>query len=227
VRGEARTRRRGAAVGVMARAPSSGGKTRLAAHLSAPRLAALRTALLADTLRLVAALPDLVPVVFFTPSDGWPEIAALAERSLAAVPQAEGDLGERLGAACRHLLADREHAILIGTDMPMLTADHIADALTTLRTDGGVVLGPADDGGYYLIGMSAEYPGVFDGIAWGGNRVLSDTLGAADRLGVQARLIRGGYDVDTIDDLRRLERDLADAPPNMAPHVREWFSEGR
>jgi rSAM/selenodomain-associated transferase 1 len=209
----------------MARAPSSAGKTRLVPHLSAPRLAALRAALLADTLHTVAALPDIAPVVFFTPPDAEPEIAALAERPLAAVPQAEGDLGERMRSAFDHLLADRERAVLVGADMPFLTADHIADALAALRTSGGVVLGPADDGGYYLIGMSEVHAGLFERIAWGADRVLSDTLRAADRLGIEARLIRNGYDVDTIEDLRRLERDLSGAPPGIAPHVRGWFSE--
>ena len=216
-----------AAIAVLARVPSSGGKTRLAPHLPAHRLAALRTALLADTLQTVAGLEEVVPTVCFTPDGAAEDIAALTDSSFAAMPQRGGDLGERMCTAFHHLLVERGHdaVVLVGTDMPFLTADHITDALATLRTSGGVVLGPADDGGYYLIGMTSVHAALFDGIEWGGPSVLTDTLRAADRLGIEARLIRSGYDIDTIEDLRRLERELAGAPPEVARHVRDWFSE--
>jgi glycosyltransferase A (GT-A) superfamily protein (DUF2064 family) len=87
-----------------------------------------------------------------------------------------------------------------------------------------VVLGPADDGGYYLIGMTEVRGGLFEGMAWGAPSVLADTRRAAERLGVEVGLIRGGYDIDTIEDLHRLERDLPDVPLERAAHVRAWFS---
>ena len=82
-------------------------------------------------------------------------------------------------------------------------------------------------GGYYLIGMTVVHPGLFEKIAWGASRVLADTTRAADRLGIKVHRLRAGYSVDTIEDLRRLERDLAGAPPELAPHVRRWISEGQ
>jgi glycosyltransferase A (GT-A) superfamily protein (DUF2064 family) len=88
------------------------------------------------------------------------------------------------------------------------------------------VLGPADDGGYYLIGMREAHAGLFEGIAWGTASVLTDTLRAAERIGIEVRLVRSAYDVDTIDDLYRLERDLATAAPDVCPAARRWFSEG-
>lgn len=88
------------------------------------------------------------------------------------------------------------------------------------------MLGPADDGGYYLIGMTQPHPGLFEGIAWGTESVLTDTLRAADRIGVDARLVRSAYDVDTIDDLLRVERDLAWLPSVVCPRLRRWLSEG-
>lgn len=213
------------AVGVMARAPSAAGKTRLAPHLSAGRLRALQSALLADTLRAVKDLPDLY--IFFTPDEAEQEFVSLGGAAMARVAQGVGDLGARMLAALRHLLEAREYdaALLVGSDIALLSADRLSEAAETLQAAGGIVLGPADDGGYYLIGMTQVHAGLFEEIAWGTESVLTDTLRAAERLGVSARLVRSAYDVDTIEDVRRLERDLGLAPAGECPHLRRWFSE--
>jgi uncharacterized protein len=213
------------AIGVMARAPSAAGKTRLAPHLSEARRAALRVALLADTLVMIGRLSDIDAFVFFTPDEAEPEIAALMDRPLPCVRQGDGDLGQRMVSAIGHLI-DRcgyDMAMLVGADIPLLGSEHVAEARETLQASGGLVLGPADDGGYYLIGMTKVHAGLFAPIEWGGDRVLTDTLSAAGRLGIEARLIRGAYDIDTLEDLRRLDRDLAGAAPDVAPHVRRWL----
>ena len=227
--GVRRRYRRGVALGVMARAPSSPGKTRLASDIPESRLSGLREALLRDTLAAAAAAADAEVFVFFTPAGGEPEIATLIDRPLPMVPQAGGDLGERMAAALGHLLQSGEYvgAMLVGSDIPLLSAEHISEAADLLRKHDGVVVGPSDDGGYYLIGMTALHPGLFEGIAWGTDDVLDETLRAADRLAVELRMIRGDYDVDTIDDLRRLERDLAQLPTEVAPHVRAWLADTR
>ena len=214
----------------MARAPSAAGKTRLAPHLSAARLATLRAALFADTLDVVARatrLTDIDVVIFFTPADGEPEIAAL-NNAFPRVCQEAGDLGQRMRAAFEHLIGQRRYgaALLVGSDIPFLSAAGIAEARRTLQAEGGVVLGPADDGGYYLIGMANVHAALFDQIEWSTDTVLTDTVRSAGRLGIEVRLIGSAYDIDTIDDLRRLERDLASASPETAAHVRAWFSEG-
>lgn len=181
--------------------------------------------MLADTLRALDSLADVT--IFFTPDDAEQEIAALSTATTRRVPQGGGDLGARMLGALRHLLEARScgAALLVGSDIPLLGADHLLEAAETLRAKGGVVLGPADDGGYYLIGMTQARAELFEGIAWGTESVLTDTLRAADRIGVEARLARSAYDVDTIDDLRRLERDLAAAPAGVCPGVRRWLSE--
>jgi uncharacterized protein len=214
------------AVGVMARAPSSAGKTRLAPHLSPSRLIALRAAMLSDTLRVLESLPDVT--IFFTPDEADAEIASLCATTMPRVPQGGGDLGARMLAALQHLLETRQHdaGLLVGSDIPLLSADHLTDATQTLQARGGVVIGPADDGGYYLIGMMQAHAGLFEPIAWGTESVLTDTLRAAERIGVEARLVRSAYDVDTIDDLRRLDRDLASAPAGVCAEVRRWFRMG-
>jgi len=224
------------AVGVMARAPSSGGKTRLAPHLTASRLTALSAALLADTLHALEHVPDVT--IFFTPDDMEADIASVCAGAISRVPQGGGDLGARMLRALQFLLGCQtprgqtprgltpvtpDAAILVGSDIPLLSADHLSEAIETLQASGGVVLGPADDGGYYLIGMTRVHAGLFEGIAWGTESVLTDTLRAAERCGVEARLVRSTYDVDTIDDLRRLERDLALTPADRCPALRRWF----
>jgi len=219
------------AIGVMARAPSAAGKTRLAPHLSAPRLVALRAALLADTLDVVARaarLIDIDVVIFFAPADGEAEIAALSSDAFPRVCQSGGDLGQRMRSALEHLIGQRGYdaALLVGADIPFLSAARIAEARETLQANGGVVLGPADDGGYYLIGMMHVHAALFGQIKWSTGTVLTETMRSADRLGIEARLIGSAYDIDTIDDLGRLERDLASVSPETAPHVRAWFSEG-
>jgi uncharacterized protein len=215
------------AVGVMARAPSSSGKTRLALHLSPEPLAALRAALLADTLRAVQRLPDVF--IFFTPREAEHEIASLARPAIRRVAQSGGDLGDRMLRALRHLLEAEAYdaALLIGSDIPLLGVEPLLDAIEMLQANGGVVLGPADDGGYYLIGMRQAHAALFEGIAWGSESVLTDTLRVAGRAGVEARLVRGAYDVDRPEDLRRLERDLLSAPPDACPNVRRWLRENQ
>src|SRR5260221_11121399 len=118
------------AVGVMARAPSAAGKTRLAPHLPAPRLQALRAALLADTLLVVAAAPGVDRFIVFTPAAAEREIAALACDAFQLVPQRGTDLGERMQSAFDDLIAGRGYgsAILVGSDIPSLSPAHIPRA---------------------------------------------------------------------------------------------------
>jgi len=126
-------------------------------------------------------------------------------------------------------LIDRGHqsAILIGSDIPVLTAAHIAAARDRLRGPRDVVLGPADDGGYYLVGLRTVESRLFDAIEWGTATVLFDTIRSAVRIGLTPRIAERTYDLDTIEDLRRLERDLTTAPLDLAPHTRAWLHAGQ
>ncbi len=188
---------------------------------------ALRAALLADTLDVVGRAVDRLgfdATIFVTPDDSAAEILALTDRSWPAAAQHKGDLGERMRAALARLVDNGAHsAILVGTDIPLLTVAHLAAARDRLEAAGGVVLGPAEDGGYFLVGMQQVHAALFDGVEWGTSSVLTDTLRLAERAGIEARLIEGCYDIDTMDDLRRLERDLASAAADVAPHMRAWF----
>ena len=197
------------AIGLMARAPSSPGKTRLAPHIDEARLRALREAFFADALLVVEAVPHVDPFVFVTPADAAAEIGDRTRPSTIVLPQDGEDLGARMRHALHVLLVGREYdgAMLVGTDVPLLTVEHLQEALTLLRTRGGVVLGPADDGGYYLIGLRTPTPAVFTGVAWGTSRVLAETLARAS--GLRTRLLEPCFDIDTPADLARLADLLA------------------
>ena len=112
-----------------------------------------------------------------------------------------GDLGIRMCAAFEHaFLAGVERAILVGTDLPGLNDKLLELALEALR-DNDVVLGPACDGGYYLIGLKRLYPSLFQGVQWGTQEVLTKTLRIAHRKGLSVKLLESMVDVDRPEDL--------------------------
>lgn len=207
----------------MTRAPSSGGKSRLGAHLSPERLASLRTALVADAISIASASGFHVRV-FVTPSGCVDELRAMAP-GIECRPQRGEDLGARMANAIAEVLRDGfDAAIVIGTDVPMLTPRDITHA-AELIDDGVIVLGPATDGGYYLLGTVRETPALFDGIAWGTGHACRDTILRAEAEGFDIALLRKLSDLDTPDDLERIRVELEGAPPDVAPSLRRWCDE--
>jgi rSAM/selenodomain-associated transferase 1 len=164
--------------------------------------------------------------VFVTPDVGADEMREIPPRELPVVGQGLGDLGARMRRAIEHLIVNRkgEIAILIGSDVPLLTAAHVDEAGAALRRGTDLVLGPADDGGYYLCGMTRVIDDMFDGIDWGTDRVLSQTIAAANRAGIRVQTIANLYDIDTIEDLRRAEFDLRERAPSMCRALRRFFA---
>jgi glycosyltransferase A (GT-A) superfamily protein (DUF2064 family) len=99
--------------------------------------------------------------------------------------------------------------VIIGADTPTLPAQQVLDAFSALEGGANVVVSPAADGGYVLIGLDRPRPELFRAIAWGGARVAATTLARASALGLDVAELAGWYDVDELDDLRRLGRELA------------------
>ncbi|MBM3877269.1 MAG: glycosyltransferase [Verrucomicrobia bacterium] len=142
----------------------------------------------------------------FTPDDALAEIQPWLREGWRARPQGGGDLGERLKRACAEHFADGcEHLILIGSDCPDVTVDDIERARASLK-HSDVVLGPATDGGYWLIGLNAPHLELFDEIPWSTDKVLARTLARAERLQQRVALLRELRDVDTVEDWQRLHR---------------------
>lgn len=209
-----------------ARVPRRGDvKTRMLPHLDPDEALALHVALVEDSLGLLrdaAAGADAVPYVAFSEpwepaADGPDHRLSRAIGDIALLPQRGGDLGDRLRHTCDDLL-DRDHAgvVVIGSDSPTLPPERLVHARAALRQEAEVVVGPTDDGGYYLIGVARRLPGLFDGIAWGTGTVYADTVAAARRIGVRADILPFWYDIDRPDDLARLYRETHRKPGQAA-----------
>jgi len=176
-------------------------KTRLIPLLGAEAAARLYSDLLEDTLRKSVA-GGLCPVeLWCAPSDRHAFFRRCAERyPLRLYRQGEGDIGRRMSVAIRTALQGATHAVLIGADCPALSAADIDTAIAQLAGGTDIVLGPAMDGGYYLIGMSHHHPQLFDAIAWGTPRVLEATLERCRDNGLAWFCLPEYIDVDTPED---------------------------
>jgi rSAM/selenodomain-associated transferase 1 len=184
------------------RAPRRGTvKTRLARTLGDDdALAAYRT-LLSTTCE---ALRELKPVELrFTPDDAAPEMNEWLQADWTTAPQGSGNLGERLASATQdHFHNGASSVVIIGSDCPEITAADLRAAHQALAT-ADVVLGPASDGGYWLIGLRRPTVGIFDNIAWSTEAVLQQTLERAATLGLSVATLRQLDDIDTHEDWLR------------------------
>lgn len=113
--------------------------------------------------------------------------------------QTKGDLGDKMQMAFQESVDGK--TVIIGSDCYDLTTQHIERALQTLD-ESDVVLGPANDGGYYLLGMSNYYPQLFEGVEWSTERVLKQTLKQAKSLNLRVSFLEELVDLDTFSDLK-------------------------
>jgi rSAM/selenodomain-associated transferase 1 len=209
---------------IMARAPSSPGKSRLIRELGTRDGESLRDALLRDTFASVSDL-DVEKAVLFTPPAHETEIRALTPFPAVFLPQRGATLGDRMYAGMRDLFRLGFDAVaMIGSDLPTLPSVHVSTALDILaRRPDVLVLGPTDDGGFYLIGSTRSHPHLFEGIPWSTAQVLERTCTAAEELGIAVERTSQWYDVDSVSDLRRLWRGVAGAEPG-ARYTRAWVA---
>ena len=198
------------AVAVMAKAPGmSSVKSRLHSVLTAERATELYRCFLLDRLDALAELRDVSLVVAFTPLEAESLMNELAPAGFRLVAQRGPGLGERLSTLLMELLEDGHiGAIAIDSDSPTLPMAYVVEAARVLaegRCDA--VLGPCDDGGYYLIGLRSPQPELFEGIPWSTDAVFSTTLGKASGRGLSVHVLPRWFDVDTETDLRRLHAE--------------------
>ena len=175
-------------------------KTRLARDLG-PKAAALAYGRMVETLcRNLSALAEVE--LQFTPADAFVEVQPWARTSWLIQPQAPGDLSRRLAAAFG--AAFRRGAgrvVIIGSDCPEVTPADIQAAWAALR-DYDLVLGPAQDGGYWLIGLRSNEPSLFRWMPWSTGAVGGETIQRARRAGLKVKLLRRLNDIDTAGDWR-------------------------
>lgn len=186
---------------VFAKPPRPGKvKTRLAARLGPERAAELAQAFFADTWASIAGLEWAKPVLATTAGDFSDfGISADAEVWL----QGEGDLGCRIERILQRGLEQAPFVIAIGADSPGLPprlVEHARSALT--RADA--VLGPAEDGGFYLVGVRRCPPGLFDHLPWSSDRTFACTRARIESQGLSSSVLESWFDVDRDEDLDRL-----------------------
>jgi rSAM/selenodomain-associated transferase 2/rSAM/selenodomain-associated transferase 1 len=206
---------------VMARVPSDTcGKSRLTRDLGGNH-GELRRALLQDTLDAARSVADADLFVAFEPADSIAEMRGLVDDRVRLFPQQGDTLGDRMQNACGRLFAAGYSAVvMIGSDLPSLPTSHIAEAFQRVRDrPDALVIGPATDGGYYLIGLRRLCPGLFTSIAWSTADVLTTTTSIAETSGLTVSFVPPWHDVDTVDDLRRVLRD-----PHGATRTRAWVT---
>lgn len=151
----------------------------------------------------------------YTPAIRHPEFARLAAPDWLVEEQGDGDLGQRMERYFAHGLEHADRCILIGSDSPNLPARFLDEAFAALRSNA-VVLGPTEDGGYYLIGLRAKEPSIFREINWSTDQVWSQTVSRLQDADVSFATLPVWYDVDVFDDLQRLYLDLKTSADNSA-----------
>lgn len=240
------------ALAVMTKAPQAGRvKTRLVPPLTSEEAAELNKCFLRDTTAAISVVCSRRSV-----SDAGNRYDAGASRSEAAtaacgiavytpvgaewaytdilppgfslLAQRGEKFGERLYFAVEDLFkCGFESVCLIDSDSPTVPADNFGQAVELLTTrEDLVVLGPSDDGGYYLIGVKKPHRHLFEEIDWSTERVLNQTIQRATEIGLEVKLLPVGYDVDDDASLRRLCKELLAnmTPTGIAPHTREFLA---
>ena len=243
------------ALAVMTKAPQAGRvKTRLVPPLTPEEAAELNKCFLRDTVAAISSACSRRPVGDEKKMDFKPESrASHSEAATAAcgiavytpvgaesaytdilpadfslLPQRGDKFGERLYFAVEDLFkCGFDSVCLIDSDSPTVPAENFQQAVELLRmSEDCVVLGPSDDGGYYLIGVKKPHRHLFEQIDWSTERVLNQTMQRATEIGIEVKLLPTGYDVDDDASLRRLCNELLTdtTPADIAPYTREFLA---
>jgi hypothetical protein len=220
--------RRDAVVAIFTKVPAAGrAKTRMLSRLMPREAAKLQEACLRDTVALVDKLGSADPklCVAGTELEAWC-LASYLElgRKWRVAAQNGSDLGARMRNAMRRMFrAGARRVVILGTDTPWMGAARVRRALEALRTRD-VVLGPTEDGGYYLLGARRPIPELFRGIPWGTSQVLGETLARLKAARIRFALLKTDFDLDRPDDLARAlqMRGLKGRAKFLSRWLRRW-----
>src|SRR6266567_5923366 len=221
------------ALAVMTKAPRAGEvKTRLVPPLTEEEAAQLNGSFLRDiTAAISAAATERIAcgVAVYTPPDAEADYENILPEEFFLVPQRGDRFGDRLIFAAKDLFkAGFASICLINSDSPTVPAENFSQAIELLRLSGDrVVLGPSDDGGYYLIGLKSLHRELFEQIDWSTERVLEQTRARAREIGLEVELLAHGYDVDDAASLRRLCKELLSqsTSDSVAPSTRKFLAD--
>jgi uncharacterized protein len=203
---------------VMARAPVPGRcKTRLGRVFGAEAAAELYGAMLLDTLSRLEQVPVIRRVIAAAPEhDGVRRLRALAPAGWEVLEQRGDGLGARLSGVTSDLWTSGNAVVLVDSDSPTIPLAPLRRGFAWLCRPNRALIGPSEDGGYYLLGLSSLELGVFDDISWSTPLVLAQTRGSCAALGLAIEELPVWYDVDTPGDVERLARELG-LHPERAP----------
>jgi rSAM/selenodomain-associated transferase 1 len=243
------------ALAVMTKAPQAGRvKTRLVPRLTPEEAAELNKCFLRDTAAAISSTCSRRPagdagktefkpeanashneaataasgIAVYTPIGAESAYTDILPADFSLLPQRGDKFGERLYFAVEDLYkCGFDSVCLIDSDSPTVPAENFAEAVELLSTtEDRVVLGPSDDGGYYLIGVKKSYRHLFEQIDWSTERVLNQTIQRATEIGIEVKLLPAGYDVDDDASLRRLCNELLGdmTAADIAPYTREFLA---
>ncbi|QQE65186.1 hypothetical protein GFS31_18720 [Leptolyngbya sp. BL0902] len=205
-----------ACVLVLARYPTPGqAKTRLIPALGPAGAAHLYQRLAEGMIAQVRAMDAAVDIALWYCGASEAAMRTWLGDGLIYCSQPEGDLGYRLTTAVDWAFAQGYGIVLVsGTDCPGLDAALLNQSLATLANGADLVLGPAQDGGYYLLGLTAPQPELFQDIAWSTSAVLAQTVAQAQRLHLTPTYLPTLTDIDTPEDLAHLPSSLRPSSPS-------------
>lgn len=207
----------------MAKAPNPGMvKTRLAHCLLPSAVIELYRCLLQDTMALAQSLGN-IDVAIMCPASDVDDLTRLAGDSVRVVAQTGKGLAAGLTSVFAHFAMAGQRVIAFNSDSPHLPASLLEDAFECLATCD-VVVGPTNDGGYYLVGAKAAHPGLFSGDGMGTSNALDTLLERVRTLGLSVRLADPFYDIDVASDLVRLDAELK-LSPSRAPRTAAWLQQ--
>ena len=224
------------ALAVMTKAPQAGRvKTRLVPPLTPEQAAELNKCFLRDTAAAISSAcsrsetaTGACGIAVYTPVGAESTYNDILPNAFSLLPQRGDEFGERLYFAVEDLFKYGFGSVcLIDSDSPTVPAKNFAEAVELLSTiEDRIVLGPSDDGGYYLIGVKKPHRHLFEQIDWSTERVLNQTMQRATEIGIEVKLLPTGYDVDDDASLRRLCNELlADTTSaDLAPYTREYLA---
>lgn len=193
-------------------------KTRLAEDTNDDFAAHLYEAFVKTTLERLTGCAETQTLVI-TPSENLRDFALILPPDWTLTSQVEGDLGNRMQAFFQYAIEHQsEKTILVGTDSPTLPIEIVHKAFQILEhTD--CVLGPALDGGYYLVGCRDTPPPIFQNIDWSSDQVLSQTCAALESVGISYDLLPPWIDIDTIDDLNSIQDYHDESSSRLCQHI--------
>jgi uncharacterized protein len=195
------------ALAIMAKAPVAGTvKTRLVPPLTPAQSAELCRALLLDQFDHLRNFTGVERYVFYTPADAENVMRELAGAGYVYLAQSDGDLGARMAQVFADLWhLGHRNIVLIGSDLPALPWAILDEAISRLvKAERRVILGPSEDGGYYLVGMNRPTPEIFANMTWSHDRVFADTIARLDALSLPYSVLPTWFDLDVAEDFQRL-----------------------